>query len=423
MLTLDFFRRLLRLLPTLLTAFLLALAVWVSAVTSRDPLEERAFPGPLPIEIVGQDPGLVITSNLPASVNLVLSAPQSIWGLLTTEPGAARAFIDLSGLEAGSHTIPVQIQITQRPVRKVTQFPQMLTLTLEKLARRDFPITLVRRGSPSVGYLADEPTLSQSTVSITGPESVVNRVNEVRAVLDINQADETINQTIQLQAFDSNGVAINGLSLAPDRVTINQVISQRFGYRNVVVKVVVLGQVATGYRLTNISVFPPAVTVFSADPQVVSDLPGFIETEPLNIDGLQDDLDISINLNLPTGVSVVGAQTQVLVRVGIAAIESSLTLPNVPVEITGVQPGLTAEIAPANLTVILSGPVALLDRLRASDVRAVVDLTNLTEGTYQLEPEVEMLITELTVESLLPGTVEVKISRTTTRPGSGAASP
>ncbi len=419
---LDFLRRLMRLLPTLLTAFVLALAVWISAVTSRDPLEERPYPSPLPIEIVGQDPGLVITSTLPTSVNVVLSAPQPIWTLITAEPGAVRAFIDLSGLEAGTHSIPVQVQITPRPVRKVSQSPQMLTITMENLARKDFPITLIRRGSPAVGYIADEPTLSQSSVSVTGPESLVNRVGEVRAVLDISQAAETINRTLNLQAVDSNDILINGLTLSPDRVTVNQVISQRFGYRNVVVKVVVLGQVATGYRLTNISVFPPAVTVFSADPQVVSDLPGFIETEPLNINGLKDDLDISISLALPPGISVVGEQTQVLVRVGVAAIESSLTLPNIPVEITGLQPGLSAEIAPESLTIILSGPVALLDRLRASDVRAVVDLSALAEGIYQIEPEVEILITELKVETLLPGTVEVEITRTATR-SSGTASP
>ncbi len=420
---LEFLRRLMRLLPTLVTAFVLALAVWISAVTSRDPLEERPYPIPLPIELVGQDPGLVITTALPTSVNVVLSAPQTIWTLITTEPGAVRAFVDLSGLEAGTHSIPVQVQITPRPARKVSQSPQMLTITLENLARKDFAITLVRRGSPAVGYLTDEPTLSQSSVSVTGPESVVNRVSQVRALLDINQAAETINRTINLQAVDSNDVLINGLTLMPDRVTVNQVISQRFGYRNVVVKVVVLGQVATGYRLTNISVFPPAVTVFSADPQVVSDLPGFIETEPLNINGLKDDLDISIRLNLPPGVSVVGEQTEVLVRVGVAAIESSLTLPNIPVEMTGLQPGLSAEIAPESLTIILSGPVALLDRLRATDVRAVVDLSTLAQGTYQLEPEVEVLIAELRVESLLPGSVEVKITRNTTRTGSGTVSP
>lgn len=420
---LDFLRRLARLLPILIAAFILALAVWISAVSSNDPLEERAFPEAIPIEIIGQDSNLVLTSNVPPSVSLVMSAPRSIWTQLTNEQGAVRAIVDLSGLGAGTHILPVQVQIVPRPVRKISQSPQSITLTMERLANKEMPIVLVQRGNPAVGYQADEPTMSRSVVTITGPESQVNRVTEVRAVVDINQAVETIVRTINLQALDANDVPVNGLSLVPDRVTINQVITQRFGYRNVVVKVVVIGQIANGYRLTNISVFPPAVTVFSADPQIVSDLPGFIETEPLDINNIKDDLDISLALNLPPGVSVVGEQTEVLVRVGVAAIESSLTLLNIPVEITGLQPGLRAEISPNTVTVILSGPIALLDRLRASDVRVVVDLSEVGEGTFQLEPEVEVLITEVLVESILPSSVEVTITRGTGGTGTPAPTP
>ena len=37
------------------------------------------------------------------------------------------------------------------------------------------------------------------------------------------------------------------------------------GYRDLAVKVVVNGQVAAGYRLENISVFPPVITVFAEE--------------------------------------------------------------------------------------------------------------------------------------------------------------
>ncbi len=408
---LESLRKFARLLPALLTAFILALAVWISAVTSNDPIEQRAYPTAIPIEIIGQGSGLVLTGSTPGSVSLILSAPRSIWDQLDSEPGAVRAIIDLSGVNAGTQALPVQVQIIPRPVRKISQSPQTITLTLENLATKEFSINLVQRGTPATGYLADSPTLSKQTVIVSGAQSQVERVSEVRAVIDITQASQTINRAVNLQAMDQNEVVVNDVTLVPDKVTVNQVITQRFGYRNVVVKVVVSGQVATGYRLTNISVFPPAVTVFSTDPQVVSDLPGFIETQPLDITGASDDLDISLGLNLPVGVSVVGDQTDVQVQVGVAAIESSLTLPSVPVEIKGLAPGLSAVISPQTVTVILSGPVALLDRLQLSDVRVVVDLTNLSIGTYQLKPVVEKLLTDLTVESVLPVNVDVVITR------------
>ncbi len=408
---LVFLRKLARLLPALLTAFILALAVWISAVTSNDPIEQRTFPNQVQIEIVGQGSGLVLSSGSPGTVTLILGAPRSIWDRLTGEPGAVRAIIDLSAVEAGTYTLPVQVQIVPRPVRKISQSPQTVTLTLENLATKELEINLVQRGSPATGYLAEAPTLSRQMVNVSGPETLVDRVAEVRAVIDISQASQTINRTVSLQALDENELPVNNVTLLPEQVTVNQVITQRFGYRNVVIKVVYTGQVAAGYRLTNISVFPPAVTVFSSTPQVVSDLPGYIETQPLDISNANDDMDISLGLDLPEGVSVVGNQTEVLVRVSIAAIESSLTLPNVPVQVTGLGPGLRAVISPETVTVILSGPIALLDRLQVDDVSVVIDLANLTVGTYQLEPEVEILLSELVVESILPESVEISIVR------------
>jgi YbbR domain-containing protein len=185
------------------------------------------------------------------------------------------------------------------------------------------------------------------------------------------------------------------------------------GYRNVVVKVMVTGQIADGYRLTNLSVFPPAVTVFSTDPNLVNSLPGYVETVPLALNNAKDDLDVKLGLSLLPGVSVVGDQT-VEVIVGVAAIESSLTLSNQPVVAIGLPPGLAARTSPESVDVILSGPLPLLDALTQSDVRVTVDMTGASIGTYQRTPKIELTIPELNVESILPGTIEVIISNAPT---------
>lgn len=410
---LKLLRKVLRLLPTLLTAFILSLAVWISAVTANDPMVEKAYLNPVPVEIVGQDSNLIITSDLPEQVSLVLSAPQSVWNLPLSESDAVRALVDLSGLDAGTYTLPIQIQIIPQPVRKISHTPETVTITLEPLRVKELPVSLVLRGSPATGYQAGEASINPSVVTVTGPAASVDQVVRVRATLDVNQANQMINRSVALVALDEEDKVVSNVSIVPGEVAISQEVTQRYGYRNVVVKVVATGQVADGYRLTNISVFPPAVTVFSTNPQIVGDLPGFVETMPLDITGAKDDLDVSIGLDLPEGVSVVGDQTEVMVSVGVAAIESSLTLPNIPVEVTGLATGLRATVSPEEVTVIISGPVALLDRLSVSDVRVVVDLTNYTSGTYQLVPEVEILILELRAESILPETIQVTISRGT----------
>ncbi len=65
-----------------------------------------------------------------------------------------------------------------------------------------------------------------------------------------------------------------------------------------------------------------------------------------------------------------------------------------------------------SVSLILNGPVPILDNLRLTDVRVVLDLINLATGTYQLTPQVFTSSDEIRVQSLLPDTIEVTIGRT-----------
>jgi YbbR domain-containing protein len=248
--------------------------------------------------------------------------------------------------------------------------------------------------------------MSKTKATVSGPESAIKRVQEIRAIFDQSQANVDIEQNVNLLALDNNELPVSGVTVNPDRVLVKEKIIQRGGYRNVVVKVVTSGVIANGYRLTNISAYPPSVTVYSTDPRIVDSLPGYVETSPINLAGLKDDREIRSSLNLPAGISVVGDQT-VNVQVGVSTIESSVTLNGMRVEVIGVDPSLEAKVSPLLVDVIISGPMPLLDNLKTSDVRVSVDMSNEVEGTHQRTPEVEVKIPELRVESILPGSIEV----------------
>jgi len=192
-------------------------------------------------------------------------------------------------------------------------------------------------------------------------------------------------------------------------------ITQRGGYRNVSVKVVTTGQIKSGYRLTDISSNPLVVTIFSADAELVKYLPGFIETQPLDLSGASEDMVVSLPLDLPSGTTIVGEST-IKVSVSIAPIQGSITLTNLPVEIIGLDPELSAVLSPDRVDIILSGPLPTLDELIPGNVRIFIDLTNFEESTYQLEPSVEINIQSVLVQSLLPATIEVEITPLTADP-------
>ncbi len=394
---------------TLLWALTLAVTVWIAAVTADDPDEERVFPDPVPVEIVGQDPGLVINGDYPGEVEVTLRAPRSIWDELEAEEAPVRAVLDLSGLSAGEHTVNIQVQVALSPVRIVSASPSALTLLLEPLATRTIPVDVTLNGQPAVGYEAGQVELTPGEVVLSGAESVMARVERVRVVVNLSGTRESVNQLLAVQVLDEANQPVSGLSVNPSGVQVTLPVVQQGGYRDVAVKVVARGQVASGYLLTKLSVFPPVVTVFSSDPSLVNALPGVVETAPLDLQNASDDIFTRLALNLPEGVSVVGEQS-VEVEVGIDPIQSNLTLPRVTVEFTGLEEGLSAAISPTTVDVILSGPSAVLNGLSRQDVRVIVDLTGLGAGTHQLTPRIEILVADISVESILPATVEVVIT-------------
>src|SRR3972149_5590844 len=103
-------RRLWNNLGTLVFAFALAFAVWISAVVAGDPNQERDYPRPLPFEVRGEAPSLLLIGNLPSEILLRLSAPVSLWNQLSSQADAVIAYIDVSGLEAGEHTLPIKVE-------------------------------------------------------------------------------------------------------------------------------------------------------------------------------------------------------------------------------------------------------------------------------------------------------------------------
>ena len=407
---------------TFLWALAMAMAVWIAAVTSADPDEARLFPNPILIEIVGQDPGLVLNTDIPKEMEVTLRAPRSVWEQLSTNPQSVRAVLDLSGLSAGEHSVNLQIQVDARPVRIVSAGPSSVTFMLEPLITRRLDVELSIKGQPAIGYQAGESKLEPVQVVISGAQSQVQKVTRARVAINLDGLRESLDQPYKVELVDENNQAVKNLTVTPENIQLSIPISQQGGYRDMAVKVIVRGQVASGYRLSNISVFPPVITVFAADPKIVNALPGVVETKPLELQKASDDISTRLELNLPEGVSVVGEQT-VFIQAGISPIESSLTLSGEIVEVVGLPADWSAQVSPATIDVIVSGPLPLLDTLTRQDVRVTIDVTDLTEGAHQLEPKVEILISDVIVESILPGTVEVVLASNTAPTASATPKP
>jgi len=394
--------------PSLLIALVFAVAVWIFAVNQSDPTQTRSYPETLSMETIGLDPSLMIVNDISQNVSMSIRAPSSILDQLENEPNLINVSLDLSGLNAGVHTLTPQVNLGLSPAEVVLMNPATVFVKLESLITKTYPIQLKLLGNPAIGFEVQDPELTVEDIIITGPESLVETIDQVVGQVSIVDVSEEVLRTIDIDAIDADGFTVDGIMLNPDSIQVMIPVTQRGGYRTVVVKIVTSGQIAAGFRLTNIFSMPPTVTIYSSDPELVDSVPGFVETTPINLNGANENMDIRVPLNLPEGINAVDSQN-VTVQIGIEPIQSSISFSNIPVHAQGLPADLEAFISPEFVDVFLSGPLSMLETLSPSTLSVIINLTDRGVGTYQLAPEVILDDDSVSVDAILPNTLEVTI--------------
>lgn len=385
----------------------LAILVWFVAVSGQNPFEQDTLPNPVPVSLTNLGPDLLPSGPRPGVTNVTLRAPSSVWQTLTSDQ--VNVIADLSGLGPGIHEVPLQAETNGLQSASVVRLnPASVTVELETGRTRTVAIQIERTGEPAQGFSAGPTVLDRDLAAISGAASLVDRVSYVAGRINLSGLRQPFNQLVDLVPVDANGDRVLGVTLDPEQTRARVDVNQRAGYRDVSVSINYAGDPADGYRLTSVNVSPQVITVASSDPQLVNDLPGFVRTELINIDGATEDVIQRIALDLPEGVSVQG-EPAVTVQISIAAVEGTVQL-QVPIRDANLQAGFNARFQPEVVTVFLNGPLPILNTLEPDDIVVSADLQGLGLGTSRVRPTVVLLPDRVTAANELTE-VDVIIAR------------
>jgi len=397
-------------LGTLLLSFLLAVTVWVAAVSQADPIVEQDFPQPVTISYINLPEEMLLLGDPPETATVTLRAPESVWREIALEDIHIEA--DLSEFDAGSYRLQLSPHLDLKPARVTGIDPAFVTITIEPSATKVVNVNIVTFDQPALGFQAEEPIAEPNQVTVIGPASIVEQVHELRAEIGLTNRRESIDQQVLLVPLDREGNVVEGAQIAIEQVRVVVQITLGDLYRLVSVIPIIQGRDALEelghYRVTNITYTPREVIVSSSDREALDALPVFVETTPLDISDQTGNVERRLPLNLPIGVYLVGEQS-VLVVVTIEPVYKSITVTR-EIEIQGLGPELYAITSPSTVDIILTGPAATLDTLQPEDVRVVVDLRDNDIGNYQIEPQVLVLPTDLVFETPIPSIIDVEIS-------------
>src|SRR5689334_5098585 len=118
-----------------LASLVVAILVWFVATIEANPIEERVFT--LPITVVPDD-GMIVTQQSNETARVIVRAQSSTLQLLQSND--IEVSVNLSGLDAGEHTLPLIVKIA-RSASTDTQ-PAQIRVSLERVVAQQKEVVI-----------------------------------------------------------------------------------------------------------------------------------------------------------------------------------------------------------------------------------------------------------------------------------------
>lgn len=393
-------------------SLILAIMVWIIAVSQNDPVETWRLSPRVPIRVIAPD-GIIVTEQSEMTASVQLQAQRSVREAMAADDLIVR--VDVRDLAPGTHIVPLEVQ-TVRQALVIDTSPRQITVSIEVEESQLKPVEVVIAAEPPLDYRYDDAQFSVLQAVVTGPLSLVEQVESARVSLDLTDQRTTYQGAAHLEPVDANGEVVEGVTLEPSTLDVTVAIEPRDDVKPMSVFVPIEGDLPQGYVLRSFSYDPQQVYV-SGPPDVLNAIGDTLFTPPVDFSTRTGDFELTIPIQLPDPRLILIPNRNVTVTVGIEAQIVTRQLDAVPVQVIGLTADTRIQIVPDLVTVLLTGPQAALESLRATDVRVIVDVSTLSPGdSVSLTPLTTIgdgTLANVSIQ-VIPATIDVRMTAEST---------
>lgn len=386
-------------------AVIVSCGLWFVVNTINDPLETDRYYN-IPVEMINTN--LLTNENKvydvldgTDTVNVSVTGRSSVLSYISRED--IKAVADMAEL---TFMNTVRIQVSSARSNSELDFKtniDSVKLSIETVARDQKPINVSTTGELAAGYVVGGVKPSQNVVRLSGPESLIQQIDHVEAVVDVEGAASDIDTSAELKLYDAKNNEIKNSSIKMNITTVNVSVTI-YATKVVPLSFVISDEPQAGYVVSSDVFSLPDTVTIAGRSNVLEGISRISVADPaLSVEGLTESMTVIVNVKkyLPSGVQFADSNFggNVSVTVGIEPlVTKELQIPARKFA-AGNKPenfDLTLrEVEGQNYyTIRISGTKAAVDAVNADSIIGVVDMDALLEklgltewvpGVYQGE--------------------------------------
>ena len=279
---------------------------------------------------------------------------------------------------------------------KVT--PQNLTVNLDEKETQEFVVNVTKGDTkPGKDYEVGSLTASPEKIRITGPKTLVNKIDKVNATIALDGNTEDYTQEVNLTIYDKNQEALSESEMNSLRIENNAkvVVTAKLWKIRTGVKIAAgyVGTPAGGYQVGSVKTVPDTISVAGNTEGLESlsenDNMITIPADRIDISGESKDVERKISLKnlLPDNVKLTSDSSEdVWVTVSILPVGSQeFNLPTKNIEVKNKPDNLQVTFETAQIALRIKSESEDLEDLNINeDVKAEIDLKDKEAGNYKV---------------------------------------
>ncbi len=297
-------------------SFVVAVLIWFYIIIVADPSVDISIKD-IPIKYVNQanleERGLAIINDDNVKVELKIRGSRK--KIANIDNNNVYATVDLANIaKTGTFLLPVSISIPYEYDEIVSKKPYNVDVIVDRVIEEEREVEIIPVGNTANGYIAGKPSVSTSKVVLTGPSTLLNKIEAVAAYLSFDERSAEIKDNEKLCFVDSNGKRIDENNKIYNMVSIStnsvEVSCPIFKLKNV--PIVIDTEKLPNAENYKMSVQPSNVSIYAENEilETVSEL----STEKVDFKALANDGMIKVKLAIPEGVSLRDGISEITIK-------------------------------------------------------------------------------------------------------------